>query len=475
MIQEREKMKTRYLILTAVATLFTTNAFAEPTYSYDGQGRVIEEYRDSDKYTYTYDESGNKTSVFKYTSCSGSSCDLSSKTEYTYDTNNNKISSSYFECSGSSCNLSSKYEYAYDGNGNQISYSIYSCSTGSCDLNSKEEYTYDGNGKKISSLYYECAEGSCNLVHKYEYTYDENGNQISSYYECSDGSCRLSSEEEHANDESGNKNSTDSSGDNTTIEAPRSQLEFSNVTGGNQASSYNMSYGNSVSNPRPAGNGGYNQAVSNAASGQSCPLGVDACGECGPGCIWKKVGTSLSVISVSDDAVVKDFYENNAPWTDMNDITFINIEGTFQNIGKNSLYGNGTGHMNMPHSIASIASNALIYNANFQAVTVGDGVRTIDPKAFNIPHDTKIYCHNTSKSRCSNLIGSSNQGSFGKLIVFEKDSNTGEIKVGTRKYASFEDLINGKHIKRRKYTFEEAKELVKASGKKSLNLKLNYR
>ncbi len=205
-------------------------------------------------------------------------------------------------------------------------------------------------------------------------------------------------------------------------------------------------------------------------------MGVDACGECGTGCTWEKTGTALTIRGTGDDASIDRFNAENTPWGDSSDITSIKFEGTFQNIGLNSYFGgDNLSYITIPDSVTSISQNAFAYNPNLQTITIGDGVTQIGPEAFHIPANAKIYCHDTSKDRCAELIGANNHGNLSQLVLFEKDPKTGEIKVGSRKYASLEDLTNGNHIKKRKYTFEEAKEAVKAIGKKFFTFRLKFK
>ncbi len=196
-------MKIQHLILTATTALMASNAYSATTYTYNADGRVIEENYGDDKYTYTYDGNGNQTSQTLY-SCSHGSCTPSSKYDYTYEytyDGNNITSQTMYSCSNGSCTTPNwKYEYTYDGN-NQTSQTLYSCSNGSCTTpNWKQEYTYDGNNQ-TSATGYSCSNGSCTTPNwKYEYTYDGNNQTSRTSYSCSKGSCTTSSKYEYTYD-----------------------------------------------------------------------------------------------------------------------------------------------------------------------------------------------------------------------------------------------------------------------------------
>ncbi len=100
-------MKVRHLILSATTALMASNAYSAITYTYDADGRVIEENWGSGKYTYTYD-GNNQTSATGYFCSNGSRTTRHGKEEYTYaPTEDGGIKTTYktYDYSGDSCVL----------------------------------------------------------------------------------------------------------------------------------------------------------------------------------------------------------------------------------------------------------------------------------------------------------------------------------------------------------------------------------
>ena len=102
------------------------------------------------------------------------------KWEYEYDTNGNEILYQYFTYSENtqSYKLNSKTEKSYNENNEKIEEVNYSCNT-SCNYNSKTEYYYD-NGNLINTKYYNWQNGWV-LKTEYEYEYDNNGNMTKNF------------------------------------------------------------------------------------------------------------------------------------------------------------------------------------------------------------------------------------------------------------------------------------------------------
>ena len=102
------------------------------------------------------------------------------KWEYEYDTNGNEILYQYFTYSENtqSYKLNSKTEKSYNENNEKIEEVNYSCNT-SCNYNSKTEYYYD-NGNLINTKYYNWQNGWV-LKTEYEYEYDDNGNRTKNF------------------------------------------------------------------------------------------------------------------------------------------------------------------------------------------------------------------------------------------------------------------------------------------------------
>ncbi|WP_120488692.1 hypothetical protein [Bergeyella cardium] len=127
------------------------------------------------KYTYKYDEKGNKIEG-NYFNKDGSLC---WKYTYKYDEKGNQIEENWFNPDGS---LDKKYTYKYDEKGNQVEENNFN-KDGS--LEDKFTYKYDEKGNQIETNWFN-EDGS--LERKFTYKYDEKGNLIETNWFNEDGS-----------------------------------------------------------------------------------------------------------------------------------------------------------------------------------------------------------------------------------------------------------------------------------------------
>ena len=110
---------------------------------------------------------------------------------------------------------------------------------------------------------------------------------------------------------------------------------------------------------------------------------------------------------------------------------------------------------------------------NVIALAIPNTVTEIDPEAFKYGSLKVLYCDSSQEQQalCAAAIeGSGLQGQC-TLKSYFKDEE-GNLIVGQRKYASLEDLANGKHILKRIYTIDEANAVAKPTGN---TVRIKYR
>lgn len=159
-------------------------SYGETIFQYDQQGNIIEKKSEwissgffgeiKHKYTYKYDNIGNKMEENYY----NSEGELSSKEVYKYDGRGNKMEKNWYNSKGE---LKSKYTYKYDGKGNKTEENSYNSER---KLSSKKVCKYDSKGNKTEEIEYN-SEGK--IEEKYVYVYDKKGNEIESNKYGADG------------------------------------------------------------------------------------------------------------------------------------------------------------------------------------------------------------------------------------------------------------------------------------------------
>lgn len=142
---------------------FNTNEglLLKNTYKYDRKRNIVEQGGSfKKKFTYEYDEKGNKTKEIICDSDGGLICTIT----YVFDEKGNRTEENVYDSNG---NLEFKYTYKYDEKGNVIAEKWY----GSKGIISYYRFVCDEEGK-IKELY--------NMDSKYTYTYnyDQKGNWI---------------------------------------------------------------------------------------------------------------------------------------------------------------------------------------------------------------------------------------------------------------------------------------------------------
>ena len=176
----------------------------------------VEKGRLEFKFTYTYDNRGNKVgkkfhnpydrrlgyeSTYTYNDKGNPIEEKSSYPEgnlsvkYTYDGNDNLIEKRQYNSNG---RLDWRSTYQYDDKGNLMQYNYYD-PVG--DLPAKKTYTYDDRGRKIGVKAYN-DDGS--LSYASTFTYDDRGNQTGVKHYDSDGSLESVSVLEYKYDSEGN-------------------------------------------------------------------------------------------------------------------------------------------------------------------------------------------------------------------------------------------------------------------------------
>lgn len=141
--------------------------------TFDAQGSLLESlyYGNSgnlvSKYSYTYNEKGNKIrDVYEYYGEEETYTDIS---EYTYDENDRNILTKYIDGEG---NCYSRMESSYDEDGNLLMEACYDEENTKIDWT---EYTYNDKGLEESVKYYYYTDG---LVSSTTYEYDDADNLI---------------------------------------------------------------------------------------------------------------------------------------------------------------------------------------------------------------------------------------------------------------------------------------------------------
>ena len=144
---------------------------------YDKNGNIIEEKlginSDLIKYTYQYDERGNKIEKNRFTPDGK----LNMKYIYEYDNEGKLVEFSDLFPDGK---LANKYTYKYDERSNLIEYTDYLGAS----LDERDVYKYDTNGNEIETIYFD-SKGS--LKCKWEKSYDKKGNLTEEMFYLSNG------------------------------------------------------------------------------------------------------------------------------------------------------------------------------------------------------------------------------------------------------------------------------------------------
>lgn len=146
---------------------------------------------------------------------------------------------------------------------------------------------------------------------------------------------------------------------------------------------------------------------------------------------------------------------------------YFKIPNSVETIGEAVFWGWDLKSIVIPDSVKTLGPKVFKDVASLQSVVIGDGVISIDKNSF-IGTDAYIYCQDTAKRSCQDLIGENNPEALDKLKRYTVDSN-GKIKVGSKTYDSFDDLP--KYVLRRIYTLKEA---LEAAGKVN-SVKIRYR
>jgi len=140
------------------------------------------EWLNSSKYEYTYDERGNL--IYYYWYWYAEQWEGYYKSEYAYDERNNRILETdyYWNSETEQWERDFKYEYTYDERGNLILVAAYqwNSDTEQWKVSDKYEYTYDERGNLILGAAYQWNSDTeqWKVSDKYECAYDERGNLI---------------------------------------------------------------------------------------------------------------------------------------------------------------------------------------------------------------------------------------------------------------------------------------------------------
>jgi len=192
------------------------NILEKSSYKYELDGSI-------DKYSYKYDDNGNKTEENQYFYNDTTEWKLSKKHIYKYDNKGNLIEEGDYFSGSINSNITNKftykyddkgnmieqcythgyfkeiYTYVYDDKGNMIEENLYNYS-GSDDkvYSTKQIYKYDNQGNKIEEQFFQ----NKKVIYKSILKYDVNDNMIESISRDSDGI--LVGEEYNKYDNNGN-------------------------------------------------------------------------------------------------------------------------------------------------------------------------------------------------------------------------------------------------------------------------------
>ncbi len=147
-----------------------------------------------------------------------------------------------------------------------------------------------------------------------------------------------------------------------------------------------------------------------------------------------------------------------------NKLQSITLPDGLTNIGNGAFHDAGSlTSIIIPNSVTSIGSYAFKDIQNLKKIIIGDNVTSIGKDAFlNIASEALIYCQNTPKHNCYDLVNDTTKGSD-KLKIYTT-TDDGKIVVGYKTYASLSDLASGKYIPKRIYTIDEANQVAKPTG-----------
>ncbi len=156
---------------------------------------------------------------------------------------------------------------------------------------------------------------------------------------------------------------------------------------------------------------------------------------------------------------------------DTSSLRSITLPNTIEEIGNGAFrYSVSLEEVIIGEGVSLIGDNAFEYCSKLKNIIIGDNVTSIGANAFlNIASDAVIYCQNTQKHDCNDLVSESTMGSD-KLVIYTIN-NDGKIVVGNKAYASLNDLVKGTYIPKRIYTIEEAN----AVAGKVNSVKIRYR
>ncbi len=209
-----------------------------------------------------------------------------------------------------------------------------------------------------------------------------------------------------------------------------------------------------------------------------------------------------------------------APWADkINQINNIVISEGISNVGKNAFTGaKNLDQLELPQSVHNIDDGAFL-DSNLKSIntlqhvsSIGDGafertslnkidlsddlerietwafalirplkdvvipdsVTDIDPDAFYDLSSLKVYCNNIG-GRCDQLFAAEkNTGIELKNVIKYERVGSGYF-INGKWYQSPDDIVNGKPVKKRIYTLEEAQTIVKAIGKDHVSFRIRYK
>lgn len=173
--------ETRYDVVEKFGELQKGSIRIKATYEYDENGNLNEQISSISNraygttYTNKYNEKGNLIGKNIVSDALGrSGC----KFTYKYDENGNRIEEVFYDSTG---RLYYETTSKFDEKGNQIEYVFFNPRE---NWKNKETYEYDKKGNQIGGNYYD---SSGRLTNKITYKYDEKGNQIEFRYCNSDG------------------------------------------------------------------------------------------------------------------------------------------------------------------------------------------------------------------------------------------------------------------------------------------------
>ena len=200
---------------------------------------------------------------------------------------------------------------------------------------------------------------------------------------------------------------------------------------------------------------------------------------------WAFYETGITSITIPDSvtSIGSSAFEGS-------EITELNIPDSVTSIGARAFYDTKLTDVTIPESVISIGNFAFAtstlqnmtiegdyvsfgsgtadkWTAAYYGVNTGDVISNIFSLYPNGARNLQnLYCSQEMEAECQKLLDDTSKllGTSSELGIFRKDGNF--YRLGNDRYASLEDMMNGRSANKRIYTVEEAEKASKPTGNK---------